>query len=51
MTFLGVSKKENKGQLLSNLKLCSYVTALGGQKTIEEHLVKVTDTENQLGNF
>lgn len=38
------------GQLLSDQKLCPPVTALRGQKTIEKHLLKVTETANQLGN-
>ena len=37
-------------QLLSNQKLWP-VTALGRQKTIEKHLLKVTDLENNLGNL
>ena len=39
------------GRLLSDQKLCPPVTALRGQKTTERHLLKVTETENQLGNF
>ena len=37
-------------QLLSNQKLWN-VTALGRQKTSEKHLLKVTDTKNNVGNL